>query len=82
MANEINTTPDDSLIKASVHAAATIQAFYQWIDMIEDAGGCGSIAGIAKANAFVKSMNANRARLDKLVLEPIHSAIAKAQVSA
>lgn len=50
--------------------------------MIEDAGGCGSIAGIAKANAFVKSMQGNRARLDKLVMEPVNAALRKARGEA
>lgn len=70
-------TPDRELLDAAMKAAATIQAFYQWIDMIEDAGGCGSIAGIAKANAFVSSMKGNRDRLDKLVMEPLNAALAK-----
>lgn len=75
-------TPDRDLLDAAAKAAATIEAFYQWIDMIQEAGGCGSIAGIAKANAFVASMNGNRARLDKLVMEPLNAAIAKARGAA
>lgn len=80
--SEVQEESSRELIVAAHQAAATIGAFYQWIDMIQEAGGCGSIAGIAKANAFIASMNKNRARLDALVMEPLNAAIAKAKGDA
>lgn len=64
-------------IVALANAAATIGAIYQWIDQIEEAGGATSISGVAKCNAFLASMKKNRARMDKLVMEPANAAVAQ-----
>ena len=63
--------------KALANAAATIGAIYQWIDMIEAAGGATSISGVAKCNAFLASMKKNRARTETLIMEPARAALAK-----
>lgn len=70
---------NDELLKSAINAAATLQAVYQWIDQINDAGGAVSISGVAKCNAFLKSMEKNRARAETLVMEPLRAAIAKEQ---
>lgn len=64
---------------ALANAAATIEAIYQWLDQINEAGGASSIAGVAKCHAFLKSMEKNRARMETLVLQPANAAIAKAK---
>ena len=67
----------DDLVKAAVLAHNTIEAIYQWVDRVEKAGGATSIEGIAVAHAMLKSLNANRSRLDKLVTEPLQKALAE-----
>lgn len=66
---------DDPLMKAARNAAATLQAVYEWIDMVNDAGGVMSLAGVAKCHIFIMSMNKNRERCQKLVLDPLNDAI-------
>lgn len=68
---------DEKIITALANAAATLGAIYQWIDQIEDAGGATSISGVAKCNAFLASMKKNRARMEKLVMEPATAAVAQ-----
>ena len=70
---------DDKLIKAAVNASNTIHAVYQWIDMIEAEGGAGTIAGVAKCNAFLKSMKGQRNRLDKLIMQPLEEELSARQ---
>ena len=65
------------LAKALNNALATIAAVYQWIDKVNDAGGATCISGVATCNAMLKSLNGQRARLDKLVMEPGNAALAK-----
>jgi hypothetical protein len=65
----------DDLVKAAVNAHNTIEAFYKWVDRVEEAGGTTSIEGIAVAHAMFKSLKSNRSRLDKLITEPLQSAI-------
>lgn len=60
---------------ALAHAAATISAFYQWIDRIDEAGGATSISGVAECHAFLASMKKNRARLEELVMKPAREAL-------
>lgn len=72
---------NDDLLKSARNAAATIQAFYQWVDMINDAGGATSLEGVAKCHAFLTSMNKNRQRAQSLVLDPLNAAIAKANAA-
>lgn len=67
-----------SATEALAKAAATIQAFYQWIDMIEEAGGATTISGVAKCNAFLASMKKNRSRVEQLVMEPARTALTTA----
>ena len=66
---------NDKLLTAAVNAAATIDAIYQWIDMIEAEGGATSIAGVAKCHAFLASMKKNRVRTADLVVKPLREAI-------
>ena len=68
---------DDLLIAAS-NAAAMLEAVYKWLDMVEDAGGATSITGVAKCNAMIRSLEGNRARAEKLVMQPLRRAVAKA----
>lgn len=63
------------LLKAASHAAATIGAIYQWLDSVNAAGGATSIAGVAKCHAMLKSLENNRARTEKFVMEPLRKAI-------
>lgn len=62
--------------KALAHAAAALQAIYQWVDRVNDAGGCGTISGIATANSMIASLNKNRARFQSLIVDPINAALA------
>ena len=62
---------DDKLIKAATNASNTIHAIYQWIDMIEEAGGAKSISGVAKCHAFLESMKGKKAQIDSLIMEPL-----------
>lgn len=72
----------ESGAKALVTAAATINAFYQWVDQIEEAGGATSISGVAKCHAFLASMKKNRARIEQLVMEPARAALARSENGA
>jgi len=65
----------DKLLSAAVNAAATIDAIYQWVDMVDAEGGATNIAGVAKCHAMLKSLRNNRARTDKLIMEPLRQAI-------
>lgn len=67
------------LLTAAKNAAATIGAVYQWLEMVENAGGATSISGIAKCNAMLKSLRSNADRTEKLVMEPLRAAIKKAE---
>lgn len=67
---------NENLLKAASNAAATIEAIYKWIDMIEAEGGATSIAGVAKCHAFLISMNKNRSRTETLIMKPVREAIA------
>lgn len=69
-------TKNDDLLKAAVNASNTIVSFYEWIDRINAAGGAASISGVAECHAFLKSMEKNRAGLDKLIMEPLQAQIA------
>ena len=66
-------------LKAAAIAAQTIQAFYQWVDRVQAAGGTTSISGIAQCHAMIKSLESNRERLNKLVMDPLIAAIEKAK---
>ena len=70
-----DTSPDGK--DALVNAVATIASFYQWLDMIDSAGGATCVAGIAKTHAFLKSMRNNRTRVDTLIMEPARRAISQ-----
>lgn len=69
----------DDLLKAATHAGATIGAIYEWVDRVEKAGGATSISGIAACHAMLKSLQTNRARTEKLIMEPLRKAIAEAR---
>lgn len=70
---------DIDLLKAAKNAAAVIGAVYTWVDRVEKAGGATSISGVAACHAMLKSLRANASRNEKLVMEPLRSAIAKAE---
>lgn len=65
----------DKVLTAAANAAATLTAVYQWVDMVEEAGGTGSIAGIAKCHAMIESLKKNRGRMDSLIIAPIREAL-------
>ncbi len=69
---------DTELLKAAANAAAMLGAVYEWLDRVKAAGGATSISGVASCNAMLKSLEGNRARAEKLVMEPLRAAIAKA----
>lgn len=72
--------PDtEDLITAATIALSTINAVYDWLGMVDDAGGLTSISGVAKANAMHASLKKNRPRVDKLVTEPLVAAIRAAR---
>lgn len=71
---EIETECETELREAAMAGAATINAFYQFLDRIEKSGGAASISGIAACNTMLKSMKKNRNRVIKLVIEPIQKA--------
>ncbi len=66
------------LLDAAKNAAATIGAIYQWLERVEAAGGATSLEGVASCHAFLTSLRKNAERTDKLVMEPLRDAIAKA----
>lgn len=74
MAEPVN----DELLKAAKNAAATIGAIYQWLEQVEAAGGATSLSGVAKCHAMLTSLRKNAGRTEKLVMEPLRAAIAKA----
>ena len=70
------------LLKTAVNAVNTITAIYQWVDMVEKAGGVTSISGVAKANAMFASMNKERGRVNSLVIDPLLAEIEAAKTPA
>lgn len=68
------------LLVAAMRAAATIAAIYQLVDRVNKAGGATSIDGVAACHAMLQSMNNQRARLNKTVLDPLNEIISE-QVS-
>ena len=68
---------DKELLTAAHRAAATLQAMYQWLDMVDAEGGATTIAGVAKCHAMLASMRKNRARFDELIAKPLNAAIAR-----
>lgn len=71
-------TTDNELLRAATNAAATIGAIYQWVERVEKAGGATSIEGVAVCHAMLTSLRKNADRTEKLVMEPLRAAIAKA----
>jgi hypothetical protein len=67
-----------ALLKAATNAAAMLSAVYQWLDRVKAAGGATSISGVASCHAMIKSLEGNRDRAEKLVMEPLRAAIAAA----
>jgi hypothetical protein len=63
------------LLDAAVNAAATINAIYDWVDRVKAAGGTTSISGVAACHAMLQSLERNRARCDRLIIEPLKAAI-------
>ena len=76
------TEQDLELLKAADAAAAMLSAVYQLLDRVNDAGGATCISGVAACNTMLKSLNSNRERAERLVMEPLRQAIARAQESA
>lgn len=75
MSEELQTTADADLLKAATNAAAMLGAVYQWLDQVKAAGGATSITGVAKCHAMLKSLEGNRGRAEKLVMEPLRAAL-------
>ena len=73
------TKKDSPLLAAAINAHAALVALYQWRDMVREAGGTTSMSGIAKAHAMFSSMDKQRARLEKLITEPLTVEIEKAK---
>ena len=67
------------LCEALNNALATLKAIYQWLDKVNDAGGATSINGVAACNAMLKSLNGNRDRFQKLIVDSGNAALAKAR---
>lgn len=65
----------DELLKAASNAAAMLGAVYQWVDRVKANGGPSSISGISTCNAMIKSLEGNRNRAEKLVMEPLRTAL-------
>lgn len=72
-------TTDNDLLKAAANAAAYLGAIYQWVDRVEKAGGATSIEGVATCHAMLTSLRKNADRTEKLVMEPLRAALAKAE---
>lgn len=72
---------DKKLLEAAHKAAATIASIYQWVDMVDAAGGTASIAGVAKVHAMIESLKKNRGRIDNLIIKPLNEAIDSAKNS-
>ena len=70
---------NNELLTAAKNAAAVIGSVYEWLERVEQAGGLICLSGIAEANAMMKSLRKNAKRTDKLVMEPLLAAIAKAE---
>lgn len=73
---------NDDLLKAATNAAAMLGAVYEWLDRVQANGGATSLAGVASCNAMLKSLEGNRARAQKLVMEPLNAVLAKATGAA
>ena len=71
-------TLNDDLLRAAANAAAMLGAVYEWLDRVKAAGGATSISGVAACNAMLKSLEGNRSRAEKLVMQPLRDAVAKA----
>lgn len=72
-------TTDKELLTAAKNAAAVIGSIYEWLERVEQAGGATSISGVAACNSMLRSLRKNAERTDKLVMEPLLAAIAKAE---
>lgn len=70
---------DEELLKAAKNAAATIGAVYQWLERVEKLGGARTLSGVAACNAMLESLRKNADRTEKLVMEPLRKAIARAE---
>lgn len=68
----------EQLMRAATNAAAMLGAVYQWVDKVNAAGGATSISGISACNAMLKSLENNRGRCEKLIMEPLRSVIQSA----
>jgi len=69
----------DKLLKAAVNASNTIHALYQWLDMVDQAGGLTCVSGVAKGHAMMESMRKQRSRIDSLVMQPLDQELAEAK---
>jgi len=68
----------DRLLECSINAGAFIATVYEWLDRVNDAGGATTISGVAQCHAMLKSLAANRARVDTLIAAPLKEAIEQA----
>jgi hypothetical protein len=65
---------------AAVNAAAFIAAIYEHVDRVDAAGGTASISGISACHAMLKSLKAQRSRVDKLIIAPLVEAIKSGEI--
>lgn len=66
---------DDKLKTAALNALAALDAIYQHLDRVNAAGGATSLSGVAACNTMLKSLNAQRARMENLVIQPLRAAL-------
>ncbi len=69
-------TDEQTLLRAANAAAVTIEAIYQWVDRVEEAGGTTTLSGISACHAMLASLRMNKPRLDKLVMKPLVALVA------
>ena len=67
------------LLRAAANASLALGAIYDWVDKANKAGGATSISGVASCHAMLSSLNKNRPRLNKSVIDPLNAAIEAAQ---
>lgn len=66
---------DDNIKKAATNALAALDAIYQHIDRVNAAGGATTLSGVAACNTMLKSLNTQRPRMEKLIIEPLRAAL-------
>ena len=73
---------DAALSSAARNAATTIRLVFDWLDVIEEAGGCVTIPGMAKTRAMIKDLNSTRSKIETLILKPIDDATNQREIKS